>query len=410
MPGYVVRVVPQGTQTPVDVSMRVLTFKFEDDEKKADKLTISVDNFTLENFDNPVFAEGNTLLALWGDQRAMGLERELVIKSVKGSTVLTVEALAKSVLMNQQRKTRIFEQKTYSAIAKLIAEEYGYATAQQHIEDSEIVWPCVTQPGVSDAVFLRHLANKLGWEWFVDWDGFHFHPRNLGQRPIRSITYYLGGEIEAFNVENDLTARPQAPVGAVQVKGRDPKDKKKIDVTADNTTTKGRDTTAEVIKVVDKTTGERTHQVNNVTTTVVASSAPTEAAAKQQAKTAFVKAQQRTAKLSWSGPGDANLVAKSVIELVFPGAKAISGRYYVTSVTHTLSAGEAPYKIEVKCRRDGTSSVGGGSGSSGATEAKTAGKTNDQPPTEEGELSAKKSVDSRTGTTTTTYSDSRGRG
>jgi uncharacterized protein len=407
VPGYVVKVIPQGATeaTMLDLSNRVITFKFEDDEKKADKLTLTVDNFDLSNFDNPVWAEGNVLRASWGYEGNMALERELVIKKVTGSIVLTIEALAKSVLMNQQRKSRIFEQVKYSEIAHVLADEYGYEQAYQQIDDSEIIWPCVTQPGTTDAVFLRHLANKLKWEWYIDFDGFHFHPRRLGQRPIRTLTYYLSGdgEIRKFNITNDVTARPQGPTGAVQMKGRDPKEKKDINVTADNTNTAGRETNANVLKTVDARTGTRSYQKNNITTSAQSTTAPNEAAAKQQAKNAFTKAQQRTVKMTWDGPGDPGISAKTIVEMIFPGAKSITGKYYLSSVTHTLAANDAPYDIEVQCRRDGSTAVGG-------NEAKTTGKTNDQAAAAGGELAPRKLVDPRDGSRKTVFTDTRGRG
>lgn len=412
MAGFIVKVIPQGTKKPetLDLSGEVLTFKFEDEESKADKLTLTVNNFDLRNFDNPIWAEGNLLRITWGDERAVALERELVIKNVKGSLVLNVEALAKSVLMNQERKARTFDHKTYSQIASSIATEHGYSADKQHIDDSEIVWPCIPQAGVSDAMFLRSLANKLHWEWYVDFDGFHFHPRRLGQRPIRTLTYYLQpglGDIETFNIENDLTAKPKSPSGAVQVKGRDPKKKKKIDVTADNTTAKNRDTTADVIKVVDKATGARTLQKNNVVTTSKTTTAPTEAAAKQQAQGAFIKSQQRTVQLTWTGPGFADLQAKSIVEIVFPGVKSITGRYYITSIAHELSA-STPYKISVKARRDGTTALGNGA-PGGAKEAKVEGKPNQKDPAKPGELTRTKAVNPATGVRTTVYKDTKGR-
>ncbi len=409
MPGFTVKVIRIGQKNaePLDQSHHVAKFVFEDLEKAADKLTLDVENWDLSNFDDPIWADGNELVVSWGYDGNMAPERRMVIKNVKGSTMLQVEALAKSVLMNQDRKTRVFEDVKYSNVATQIAKENGYSDGlQQHIDDSEVTHEVVSQAGLSDAQLLRHLANKLHWEWYVDFDGFHFHPRRLGQRPIKEYTYFLDpdlGDILKFNIENDLTAKPQSPQGAVNVKGRDPKNKKDIDVNADKSSEAGRDTLADVQKVVDPASGAKTYQQANAVAAVVNSSAASAAQAKAEAKGSFLSSQTRTVKLVGTWRGDPNIVAKSIIGITFPGAKSISGNYYVVSVKHSLGADMAPYTMEIHARRDGTTSTGK------AGEIKTGGKTNNQDPAAAGELTPEKKVDPASGVRTTVYTDKKGR-
>lgn len=410
MPGYLVKVIPQGQKDAqaIDASTRVTQFTFEDLEKGADKLSLIVDNWDLSNFDNPLWSQGNELLVSWGYDGNMALERRMVIKSVKGSTVLTVEAMSRSVLLNQQRKARVFEAVKYSDIAHAIATEAGYSEASYRlIDDSEVVHEVVAQSNLTDAQFLRHLANKIRWEWYVDFDGFHFHPRRLGQRPLRKITYFTDpgeGEVLSFTIENDITAKPQAPTGAVQVKGRDPKEKKDISERADNATEKDRSTLGDIVKIVDPETGTRSYQQANAALEVKRTSAASAAQAKQEAKGAYRAGQTRTVVGTLRMVGDPNLVAKSIVEIEFPGAKRITGRYYVTAIKHTLSAaGDGSYTMELKVRRDATTATGQGG------EVKTQGKTNTESPLPEDELTPKKLVDPETGTTTTVYTNSRGR-
>jgi hypothetical protein len=61
----------------------------------------------------------------------------------------------------------------------------------------------------------------------------------------------------------------------------------------------------------------------------------------------------------------------------------------------------------LRCRRAGTTAVGPGVG--GATEAKNAGKPNQQDPPPDGELSPKKVVDPTSGATKVVFTDARGR-
>ena len=100
-PVYFVRVKPEGSNSErVDLSERVLAFSFEDSEKKADKLVLTVDNWDLSNFDDPVWKKGNILEVSWGYPGEMAPAREVVIQKVTGFQTLSVAGHAKSVLMN----------------------------------------------------------------------------------------------------------------------------------------------------------------------------------------------------------------------------------------------------------------------------------------------------------------------
>jgi len=80
-PQFSVTVVPEGsTEERVDLSERVLSFVFEDSEKKADKLVLTVDNWDLKNFDDPVWKKGNILEVSWGYPGDMAPTREVVIQ------------------------------------------------------------------------------------------------------------------------------------------------------------------------------------------------------------------------------------------------------------------------------------------------------------------------------------------
>lgn len=404
MPGYVVRVIKQGQKNaePIDRSEEVTNFVYEDIEKGADKLQLTVNNYDLRNFDDPTWATGNRLLVTWGYEGNMAPERRLVIKAVKGFQVLTIEALEEAVLLNQQRKTRSFEHTKYSDIAHAIAIEAGYTEAYlRKIDDSEVIHEVISQSGLSDAQLLRNMANKIGWEWYLDWDGFHFHPKRLGQRPLRKIVFFLDpneGEVISVDFDINTSAKPQGATGAVKVAGRDPIEKKDINETADKSTEKGRDTLSDVTKVVDPKTGSTAYKVPSASETLVTSSAANAEQAKQEAAGKFAQAQTRQVKMKAKITGDPNLRAKSVVLWEFPGAKSISGRYYLIGVKHMLSAGGESYVTELDQRRDGMSSTGA------AGEAKTDAKKNTKEAADSAvELVPKKTVDPRDGRTQTIY-------
>lgn len=408
-PSISVLIAPPGSKADrIPSTKKILSFVYEDDEKKADKLTLTVDNFDLSNFDEPLFADGNVLEVSWGYAGRHSPPRELVIKNTKGGPVLNVEAMAKSVLMNQKVQSRVFANKKRSEVVAAIALEQGYGPDRQLIEDTEETFEFISQVKMTNAQFVRNLAQKESFEFFIDFDGFHFHRRKMGQRPLLRLTYYLeqgAGDIITFNVENDIFAKPQAPAGEVKAQGRDPLEKKPLEATASNANTKDRERLGEVIKVVDPQSGKTSKRENSASSETMSSTATTQKGVEREAKGAFIRTQQSAVQLKVHAVGNPDLVAKSVIEIVFP-SKTLTGRYYVKSVKHSVGA---PYTMEIDCKREGPLAGAAGVGTGKGKDVKNEGKPNTKEPAPSGELHAKKIVDPKTGATKTIYVDSKGR-
>jgi phage protein D len=396
-PAFVVKVAPEGQGAQrVDLSERVLSFSFEDAEKKADKLALSVDNWDLANFDDPIWKKGTILEVSWGYAGDMAPARQVVIQKVTGFQVLSVEGHAKSILMNKIARCRTFENTTRSAVVRKLAEENGYGATAQDIEDTEVVLPAITQARQTDAQFLRRLAHREGFEFYDDFDGFHFHRRRLGQVPVRVLRWFTPpevGEILSINVENDVTAKP----GAFQAGGRDPLTKKDIKVAGSNSETK-RETLAPVLEIVGKESGATHLETRNASETVRSTSEASAAAAKRQVDGAYRRTQHTTVKLSVSIVGDPGLVAKTVVEIQGIGQR-LSGKYYVSQASHRRDSNA--YVTDLKVLRDGHGQAG----------VASAGKPNrtsaqDHDPNA---LHALEVVDKETGKTEVQYRDTRGR-
>lgn len=354
-PVFYVKVAPEGGGSErVDLSDKVLSFQFEDSDKKADKLVLTVDNWDLSNFDDPVWRKGNILEVAWGYPGEMAPAREVVIQKVTGFQTLNIEGHAKSVLMNRVARCRVFENKSRSEVAAEIAKDSGYGAALQDIEDTGEPLPLITQARLTDAQFLRRLAHQEGFEFYVDFDGLHFHQRRLGQKPVRAFRWYTApevGEVLSINIENDVTAKP----GAVQVKGRNPISRKDIDQKGSNASTK-RDTLADVIELVDPETGATRLAKRTASAEVRPTADASPAAAKRRADAQYRRAQHSTVELSATVIGDPLLAAKTVVE--FQGiSQRLSGKYYVKEAKHRIDGGG--YTVELKCLRDGTSARGG---------------------------------------------------
>lgn len=397
-PVFYVKVVPEGGgDERVDLSERVLSFTFEDSEKKADKLVLTVDNWDLANFDDPVWKKGNILEVSWGYSGEMAPARECVIQKVTGFQQLSVEAHAKSVLMNKLARCRTFENKKRSDVAREVAEENGYGGQLQDIEDSGEVLPLITQARMTDAQFLRQLATREGFEFYVDFDGLHFHQRRLGQRPVRVFRWYTApevGEVIAINIENDVTAKP----GAVRVRGRDPLTRRDIDERGSNATTT-RDSLAPVIEIVDPETGSTRLERRNVSEEVRPSAEASAGTARREADARYRRSQQTTVELTATVLGDPSVLAKTVVE--FQGiSQRLSGKYFVKEAKHKIDS--SGYTVELKCLRDGTSEVGG---------APSAGRPNrgSAADADPNALRPVEVVDPETGATRIEYRDARGR-
>jgi phage protein D len=327
----------------------------------------------------------------------MAPARECVIQKVTGFQTLTIEALAKSILMHKVARCRVFENKTRADVVREIAQENGYGGALQDIEDTGEVLPIISQARQTDAQFLKRLADKEGFEFYVDFDGLHFHQRRLGQRPVRVLRWFTApevGEIITMNIENDVTAK----AGAVSVRGRDPLTRQDIDQRGSNATT-SRDSLAPVIEIVDPETGSTRLERRNVSEDIRPSPQATAGTAQREADGRFRRAQQTAVELSATVLGDPSLLAKTVVEVQGIGQR-LSGKYYVKEAKHKIDG--SGYTVELKASSDGHNQAGGAPSQGKPNRGSAA---NNDP----NALRPIEVVDPETGGTRIEYRDTRGR-
>jgi hypothetical protein len=350
---------PEGEKNRrVEQTHRVRSFSFDDSDHKADVMELDVDNFDLQNFDDPTWRKGGLVTVTWGYSGATQT-RTGVITSVKGSISLAVKAHAKSVLMNTERKSTAWVAARRSLIAQEMAKRYGYTDASTvHIEDTQIIYDTIHQAGMTDAQFLARLAKQEGFQFYVDATGFHFHRRNLGQKPLRVLHYYGDpgqGDVIDFDLDNDITGH----AGSVNVSGRDPLTRRDYTAKANNDETKRQGLAPNPEVQGDQYSLDRRTREISVKRLVVAeqlcSPAPTEAAAKRVADGKFRQTQLGVVKLKATIIGDPLLAAKCIVEWRGLGAR-VSGNYYVSRCKHVV--GKDAYRCEIECRRDGHSEQG----------------------------------------------------
>lgn len=362
-PVYFVAVRKAGEKgEPLNLSSKVLSLRFTDEERKADKLSLSVDNFDLANFDDPVWAHGNILQFTFGYASHLSPMRECVIRKVTGARQLTIEAHGMSVVMDRVKRRESFENMTRAEVVEIIAARNGYSGETLAVESTDERFEVITQNNLTDAQMLRKLAHLEGKEFFVDYDGLHWHTRDLEQAPIRELVYYSDpdqGDILDFNIENDITRKP----GRVRVKSRNPETGETITGLADNETDTDRavlqETKAtEELLFLDAESGATETGSRQIPTDQpvayeqdIASNVQTEEEAKTEAKRRYRKATQRAVKMTMTIVGDPTIVAKSVIKVSGMGNR-LSGKYYVQSVSSEVSGG-GEFTQQLKLITDG---------------------------------------------------------
>lgn len=327
---------------------RILSLVFEDNDRKADKATLTVDNRDLQLFERAELLGGGVLEVSWGYPGRMSPPRRVVVQKVTGLSPLTIEGHALSALMHRQEASRRFEQMKRSDVALKVAQEHGYEGSFVHIDDTEVVFDVIAQAGETDARLLKRLAAQEDFEFWVDDTGLHFHPRRFESPPPRVLHWHNDpgqGDFVSLRVESNLHRR----AGKVTVKGRDPLSKETIEQSATSDDTP-RATLAETIEVVDGDTGETQLEVRNASAVVRPTPATTAAEAKRQARAGFVRGERATLKLSGRVVGDPSLRAKQVVELRGLPTR-LAGKYYLTTVRHRVDG--SGYACDLQMVRDG---------------------------------------------------------
>jgi hypothetical protein len=121
---------------PLDLAGRIIAFTYEDAEKKADQVSLQLDNFDLALFERAELVGGATLEVSWGYPGNMAPPRRVVVKKLKGFQTLTIEGQATSVLMNREAKTRSWANKSRADVVREIAAEHGYEGEFLDVEDT----------------------------------------------------------------------------------------------------------------------------------------------------------------------------------------------------------------------------------------------------------------------------------
>jgi phage protein D len=247
-------------------------------------------------------------------------------------TSLTVRGYDRRHRLQRGYKTRTFVQQTDSDIARQIAGEAGLRVAS---ENTGLVLDYVLQNNCTDLELLQQRAGQIGYEVVVEDETLFFRPARNAESDALSLTLYE--DLAEFSPRLSTIGQ----VGAVTVRGWDPKNKQPIKSTADHVNSRmgGQRSGAEL---VDAAFGA-------ATAIEVGRSVTNPAEADQIARGLFNRMALELIVGEGACDGRADLRAGKVIGLRGLG-KRFSGSYYVTRAIHRYTA-DRGYATRFQVRR-----------------------------------------------------------
>ncbi len=385
-PTFVIEI--EGKRLSKDITHEITSFVFEDNEEEMDVMEVSITDRYLQFVDDPLFQEGNEIVARFGYAGDLSPRKVAVIKEIdydfpdSGEPTIQVKAYDKAHKLSGKQIQRVWQKHVlskvegsapgilYSEIAEQIAREHGLTpvvtkTVGRHLR--------VAQSNVSDAQFLKLLAAKsrakdgrgvTGYVFYVQDDELHLHPRKLESRPALVLEYFTDREGVLRSFKPSTQSQSVKDAGTeVRAVGVDPRRKAHIEHKANNATTPDRTSLGKKTYLVDGNAGEgryRTHESGKIAQSFERSKGfheePRQEPAQDKAESHFKEAELRQVEASAITIGIPTLVAKQNIEVRGVGRK-FSGTFYCTSVRHIFGDG---YSCELKLKRN---ALGKGAGS-----------------------------------------------
>lgn len=389
-PTFIIEI--EGHRLSKDITHEITSFTFEDNEEELDVMEVTVSDRNLQFVDDPLFQEGNEIVARFGYVDNLSPKKVAVIKEIDydfpdgGEPTIKIKAYDKGHALTGKQIQRVWQKPApgilYSEIAGQIAKEHGFATV---IEPTVGRHLRVAQGNASDAAFLKGLASKsratdgngvAGYVFFIQDNALHFHSRKLNGRPGLVLEYFTDqeGMLRSFQPSTQSQCVKGAGTETKSI-GVDPRKKRHAEHKANDASTPERTMLGKKTYLVDGNTGEgkyRKQESGKIVPTYEHSESRHErqkhVPGQDHAESRFKNAELKQVEATAVTIGIPTLVAKQNIEVRGVGKK-FSGIYYCTSVRHVFQEG---YSCELKLKRN---ALGKGAGAK-ASDAN--GKKNEQ--------------------------------
>jgi phage protein D len=290
--------------------------------------------------ESPLFAVGNEVEISLGyvDDLHPVMVAEIISLEPRFASgelpMLTVRGYDHRHRLARGRKTRVFQQMADSAIAEQVAREAGLSSA---VTETDIKHSYVLQSNQSDLDFLQQRARRIGYEVFARDKVLYFRPPQHTAAP--TVTLELGEEITEFSPR----LSSQSQVGELAVRGWDVKQKQVI---------VGKATVGQETTTGGGSSGPRAARqaFGGSSTASVDLPVHTVAEADAIARGRFDDIALDFVRGDVVADGQPQVHAGTVVTIDGVGDR-FSGPYYVTSVTHSLTA-EQGYQTTLSVQRN----------------------------------------------------------
>ena len=357
VPTYQVKL--QGRKPGEEVIRDIQEVSYKDDLEQVDSFEITINNWDADTrsfkySDQDLFLPGK-LVELWMGYHGRDPLR-LMIKGeitalrpnfpASGQPTLAISGLNIMHSLRKKQESHSHPKLKDSAIARQIGGRLGVnIETDPTAEAAEQKYDYLLQHNQYDIVFLMERARRIGYDLFAEESGTNGNsqPTRLHFKPsvnVKRTVYVLTWGKSLIQFQPTLTTAKQ--VGSVTVKAWSTTDKALIEATAtrDSIKTKGvgsKGNEAEIAKAFN----ER-HEV------IVDRPVHNKQEAETLAKETLERIAKEMVKGSGSTVGLPDLRAGTVIDIERLGR--FSGRYFVTSTTHTI--GDGGYTTQFQCRRE----------------------------------------------------------
>jgi uncharacterized protein len=331
-----------------NVARDITQVTYREDLEKIDEFELTVNNWDAETrdfkyVDRDLFDPGKKVVLSMGyfpktPTRMVTGE----ITSLKpsfptaGQPTLTVSGLNLLHRFRRSQVSRAYVQKRDSEIAQEIAKRVG-ADIDAPNKDNEPVWDYLLQENQYDIVFLMNRARRIGYDLFVTEGSGSASPK-LSFKPssdVRDVTYKLTYGRSLVQFDPTLTTARQ--VGKVTVRGWDSRRGEPIAKTV----------TRDELTGDRSLTGDMRRAVDDREEVITDHPVHTDDEAVQLARETLTRIVNDMVTARVSTIGLPEIRAGTVVEIDGVGER-FSGRYFVTSTTHTI--GESGYTTEFGCR------------------------------------------------------------
>ena len=343
LPDLEVRV--NGSALPLAAEADLRSVTVQEDLQVLSMFTLELHNWDEERLrvswsDSPLFAIGNEVeiwLGYVGDIHKVMLAEITSLEPMFTAgqpPLLTVRGYDHRHRLARGRKTRTFAQMKDSAIAGQIAREAGL---RAQVDATGVTLSYVIQSNQSDWDFLRRRASLIGYEIYVRDKVLYFRSPQVTQPPADKLS--LGADITEFNPR--LSSLTQAAM--ITIRGWDVKQKKAVVASARAAPAVGGSELG--YSVTRGAFGASTMAIIGQPARNLPEADPSAQGQFSTGSLAYIEGEV----VAYGRP---QLHAGTVVDITGGGQK-FSGRYYVTSVTHTLTS-EHGYQTSFTVQRNAT--------------------------------------------------------